>query len=325
MAAQVIEIPPNTPYDSDSDFCTICFEEGPYVSLPCDCTLKYCISCWDRALAASITTRGSAQCPSCRCAFRVDFDADSASLVFSKETQVTTLSEWRSRLYKNAKPVQIKLLQDFGRGRAQAQGSDCTKPLCVCGSHMQRVDKHSRVIRMLEDTQPGWRTRVTDPDRLVESLAVSSLITCDLCEEVATRTGFVWTCESGPQTVLHPAAYDVCEKCFALHAENKSPHEPSKVSKMEEDGYTVGEEVEKRDSGAWSRGWVTSLDPLEVDGWQWRQVRKLTQACPPSPTHCCSSYAAAFFRAVPWLRTSSRNSDATPARSPRSPMRHLWG
>lgn len=220
--------------EDDEETCTICFERKAFVQTPCACTLNYCACCWDRALAASVTTRGRAQCPSCRTAFRVDYDPDAKSLIFSKETEVTTLAEWRSRLYMKAKPVQIRLLQDFGMACDSADVPNCVgppspakgtnspagaggEPVCVCGSMLERIDTRTRVVRMLEDTEPGWRNRVTDSERLVESLAKSSLITCDLCEEVATTTGFLWTCKNGPHTVLHPAAYDVCEGCFGRH------------------------------------------------------------------------------------------------------------
>lgn len=236
-------------HSETEDTCAICFEPRVFVQTPCACTLNYCASCWDRALAASVTTRGRAQCPSCRLAFRVDYDPDIGGLVFSKETEPTTLAEWRARLYKKAKPVQIRLLQDFGMACKSVEAAECAEwdkdpvkgmerqnspesvssgvstnasgscePLCVCGNMLERIDSRDRIVRMLDDTEPGWRNRVAESDRLIENLAVSSLITCDLCDEVATNTGYVWTCKNGPHTVLHPAAYDVCEKCFSQHA-----------------------------------------------------------------------------------------------------------
>jgi len=42
-------------------------------------------------------------------------------------------------------------------------------------------------------------------------------IVCDVCAQ-PVRTQNVWTCENGRRTVLHAAAYDVCESCFAEHA-----------------------------------------------------------------------------------------------------------
>jgi len=270
---------------ADGGECTICFEQRPFVNLPCKCTLNYCAMCWDRALAASVTMRGRAQCPSCRMAFRVDFDPDTASLVFTQETEVTTLAEWRQRLYKKAKPVQIRLLQDFrasnsvddpvldtgafskaqcspesvdsvSTGVPSDDSQHSAEPLCVCGDVMEKIDRRTRILRMLDDTEPGWRTRVAESEKLVESLASSSLITCDLCDEVAMRTGFVWTCRNGPHTVLHPVAYDVCEKCFDHYAGSVEPPPATTTT---------------------------------------------VQTCAhSSASGCCQNCASALFRAVPW-------------------------
>jgi hypothetical protein len=227
---------------NDDAICAICFEAGPFISLPCDCTLNYCAGCWDRALAASVSARGRAQCPSCRGAFRVDYDPVKGSLVFSKEMQAATLADWRARLYEKVGPAQISLLQEYGR--MHSAGSHClaamadsgtsssalalapihpavisttqqSEPHCVCGGVLERIDRRTRVVRMLDDTTPGWKQRVPDPERLLQSLISS--ITCDLCNEISTRTGYGWTCKSGPHTVLHPAAYDICESCFEKH------------------------------------------------------------------------------------------------------------
>lgn len=232
----------SSPGDSEEEsICAICFEHRPFVNLPCACKINYCANCWDRALATSVTVRGRAQCPSCRSGFQIDFNQDAACLVFSKEERSMSIADWRSRLYLKARPVQIRLLKDFGTGtKSAAQAPACLphgnkksdtllalanqdsssvfEPLCVCGAVLENIDSRTRIIRMLEDTEPGWRRRVAESDRLLDSLASSSLITCDLCDDIATRTGGVWTCKNGPHTVLHPAAYDVCEKCFSLHA-----------------------------------------------------------------------------------------------------------
>mmetsp|Transcript_78232 Transcript_78232/g.135698 ORF Transcript_78232/g.135698 Transcript_78232/m.135698 type:complete len:267 (-) Transcript_78232:36-836(-) len=242
--------------DGDADcVCAICFEQQPFLELPCSCRANYCASCWDRALRASVRDRGQAQCPSCRSNFCVDFDQDTAGLVFSKTDEGMTRQDWRSRLYDKARPVQISLLQDYGatarsstapsaegvlvassegilapsapsvtKGKDahldEAQDDLCQPcgPLCVCGGVFERVDAHSRIRRMLEDTQPGWSSRIAQQEQLVDKLASSNIITCDLCDDVALTTGFLWTCKKGPNTVLHPAAYDICEFCFSRHA-----------------------------------------------------------------------------------------------------------
>lgn len=89
------------------------------------------------------------------------------------------------------------------------------RPWCICGAPLERLSSRERILRMLEDTDKEWRSRSRDnPDALIDRLLANSLVTCDLCEEDAVRSGAVWTCRSGPHTVLHPAAYDVCEHCF---------------------------------------------------------------------------------------------------------------
>lgn len=249
------EIDATLPEDGDADgVCAICFEQRPFQKLPCSCRANFCLSCWDRALRASVRDRGRAQCPSCRSNFCVDFDRDTAGPVFSKTEEGMTREDWRSRMYDKARPVQISSLQDYGamlkmstapssegvfvaspegiitssapsakrdkdvhpdeaRENAQLHG-----PLCVCGSVFERVDVHARAERMLDDTQPGWRSRIEQQEQLIAKLVSGDIITCDLCDGTTTSTGFLWTCRTGPHTVLHPAAYDICEFCFSHHA-----------------------------------------------------------------------------------------------------------
>jgi len=93
--------------------CIICFESvgllGGAVPLPCACRAAFCHTCWDRALAASISACGLARCPSCRCAMRVDFDISLKRLVFSRAASVfrhgnyrheeAFFDDWQQRLY----------------------------------------------------------------------------------------------------------------------------------------------------------------------------------------------------------------------------------
>mmetsp|Transcript_25428 Transcript_25428/g.67590 ORF Transcript_25428/g.67590 Transcript_25428/m.67590 type:complete len:338 (+) Transcript_25428:39-1052(+) len=243
--------------EEEETLCAICFEHKQFVNLPCACTINYCGSCWDRALASSVSLRGRAQCPSCRSVFQVDFDPLARGLVFSRDAgggSGSGTTEWRSRVYGKAKSVQIELLRDYGatlaahrgmpsvaaaaaaapgaspgRGAATegALGSEMSsaqspiaalpQPLCVCGAHLEKVTSRRRVERMLQDADSGLRLNHVEVDRLVDRLVNSALVTCDLCEDVATRSGAVWTCENGSHTVLHPTAYDVCERCFCKH------------------------------------------------------------------------------------------------------------
>jgi len=100
---------------------------------------------------------------------------------------------------------------------AQSPIAALPQPLCVCGAHLEKVTSRRRVERMLQDADSGLRLNHVEVDRLVDRLVNSALVTCDLCEDVATRSGAVWTCENGSHTVLHPTAYDVCERCFCKH------------------------------------------------------------------------------------------------------------
>jgi len=236
-----VALPQSDDTSLESDlFCAICFETKSFVSLPCACNVNYCATCWDRALALSVAERGHAQCPSCRMAFLIDFVAETGSLVFSKQEKGTSQRHWRSRLYGKAKPVQIRLLKNYGSAvqydavvpkectedhslmctskSPEAESQFANKPLCVCGASLERVSSKARIMRMLEYIEADWRSRVSEADQLVDSLVRSSLITCDLCDRVATRTGSLWTCVNGPHTVLHPEAYEVCESCFSKYA-----------------------------------------------------------------------------------------------------------
>lgn len=215
--------------NDDEAICAICFEGGQFMELPCSCRANYCSSCWDRALLASVTARGQPQCPTCRTCFHIDFNQDAACLTFSKQEAGMTLADWRLRLYDKTRTVQSKLLQSFGAILKTSSESETAsdmkdsplagKPLCICGGSFEKIDSRSRAIRMLDEcpTTAGWRSR-EDAEKCIEMLACGPVITCDLCENVATQTGALWTCSNGPNTLLHPAAFDVCEPCFLKYA-----------------------------------------------------------------------------------------------------------
>eukprot|EP00930_Biecheleria_cincta_P033225 TRINITY_DN23005_c0_g1_i2.p1 TRINITY_DN23005_c0_g1~~TRINITY_DN23005_c0_g1_i2.p1 ORF type:complete len:316 (+),score=54.59 TRINITY_DN23005_c0_g1_i2:56-949(+) len=219
--------------DSSDDFCAICFEQGPFVTLPCACAVKYCSGCWDRALASSVTIRGRAQCPSCRAAFKVDYDVNASSLVFTTDAEGTPATDWRAKLYGKVKGVQIKMLEaykeDFAGKDVEVDPDHDSEhtcqmhPHCVCGAELEHVSSQARILRLLEDMEPGWRSRVVQPEDMVRRLIDSALVTCDLCDSVALQgpggeKRGVWTCKNGPHTVMHPCAYDVCEDCFEKYA-----------------------------------------------------------------------------------------------------------
>lgn len=227
--------------------CIICFESlaflGGPVQVPCNCRVAYCHKCWDRALAASMSANGKALCPSCRTPMHVDFDSTQGRLQFSRaplcETSGRPLQDnWRRRLYQQARPMQIRLLQSYGAQRASASGDaagegggaasgvaadapstrpdgdpEQVPPRCVCGHRLRQISARQRV-----ETYIAEETPVQPTFEAVERLMLNPPIVCDLCDQMVGRGSQVWTCENGRRTVLHAVAYDVCEACFMLHA-----------------------------------------------------------------------------------------------------------
>lgn len=258
--------------------CTICFEaldsKGGAIPLPCDCRVPYCADCWDRALAASISACGRALCPSCRGFMRVDFDAPLGRLKFSRAPGSELGPDapddnWRKRLYAQAMPKQIQLLERLGAERAalaQSEGSAgvggsfgssqaaTTSPAaehllcyqthqparCVCGSALAEVSVRDRVLTFVQEESP-----ITPPSSVIKHLMMSPPIVCDLCGRRLRPAGKVWTCENGRRTVLHAAAYDVCESCFSFYVygiEDAADREDSvEYDEYGSDGVDIGE------------------------------------------------------------------------------------
>lgn len=241
--------------DDDDEECAICFESlgslGGPVRVPCSCRVAYCHKCWDRALAASMSANGRALCPSCRSPMHVDLDTKQGRLKFSRapvsgECGTPLEDDWRSRLYQQAKPMQIQLLQRYGAQHGPPEdtlimgeaadaaaagvgsslgdgapapstvardGGDQEAPRCVCGHRLQRVSARERVESFIAEM-----TQVQQPLEVIERLMQHPPIVCDLCGQRVRRGTQLWTCENGRRTVLHAVAYDVCESCFMLHA-----------------------------------------------------------------------------------------------------------
>ncbi|CAE7372128.1 rtcb [Symbiodinium microadriaticum] len=213
----------------DTD-CNICFEplesRGGAVALPCNCKIAYCARCWDRSLAASMSSCGMALCPSCRCCMQVDFDPNSCQLMFRRSADKGSSStsarmrDLRTHLYDQAKPVQIKLLRAYGAKVGQP-GTRTSKdmetedhvPRCVCGSKLACTSVRDRVRSFVEEETP---VPVTDSE--LEHLLRSPPIMCDICNSQVAASADVWTCENGRKTVLHAVAYDVCQACFNYYA-----------------------------------------------------------------------------------------------------------
>jgi len=235
--------------------CAICYEplttKGGAVPLPCECRVVYCHHCWDRALAASFTACGSALCPSCRSPLCVELDASQGRLVFKKmpKSNGGSDSDWRLQVYAQAKPVQIRLLEEFGAevaaafaashtadGESQSEatreptghGQDSVNaatastsfppadsapvPRCVCGWRLTCTSTRQRVLDFMSE-QP-----LPTPPGLVEQVLRRPPINCDICQRQLGAKGDVWTCENGRRTVLHAVAYDVCHACFQFYA-----------------------------------------------------------------------------------------------------------
>jgi len=138
----------SSPSAADSE-CVICYETvTARTELPCACRVDYCAGCWDSALAQSFNACGQARCPTCRAPVRVDFDAESARLLFSPQPQEEEEDEMeegdypmddgggereemqddhaahrsghrralrnRNRLIEQARPAQVRILERYG-------------------------------------------------------------------------------------------------------------------------------------------------------------------------------------------------------------------
>jgi len=214
---------------AEMSLCAICFEDlaplGGAVLLPCKCRVTYCSRCWDRALNAKYDQTRRAECPSCRTSMRVDFDAEARRLCFNKLEESD--SEMRNRLYEQARPLQITLLQQYGVGVAPGGSVRPLKPrpgpLCVCGSRMSLATVRARVLAYVARCAGMTEETARENDRcnrVVDRYLSGQRkvpITCDICDEPAQAAANVWTCEAGNDTLLHGLAYDVCERCYAHH------------------------------------------------------------------------------------------------------------
>lgn len=204
--------------------CAVCYEDlgvvGGPVALPCSCQASYCRSCWDRALNASFDQSKMAQCPTCRCSIRVDFDETSGYLKFALQEDSKPDVYMRQRLQEQTKPFQIRLLE---RSRNQREDS----PLCVCGCRLVRISVRHRVLGFVAECLGVPAADAEKHDRVAD-LAGKFLngyhevpITCDICQSLSgpqrlSANAFVWTCQAGNKTLLHGRSYDVCDECFDL-------------------------------------------------------------------------------------------------------------
>uniref|UniRef100_A0A7S2GV45 RING-type domain-containing protein n=1 Tax=Alexandrium andersonii TaxID=327968 RepID=A0A7S2GV45_9DINO len=242
--------------------CAICFNSVAHpADLPCACKADYCTSCWDRALAQSFNTCGRARCPTCRMPVRVDFDADTGRLIFSKDSEPELPPGARecalSRLGEQARPAQERLLRQYGdslpadfkrtreslramsdmkdeagalrvRSCAESFASRCMEeapepPQCVCGQRLERISCSERAVRYCQMLVPHVSPGTEAFDRVLQKVAATGPAYCDLCQEGIPPGGAVWTCELGNRTILHANAFDICDSCFARHSLGLAP------------------------------------------------------------------------------------------------------
>eukprot|EP00434_Breviolum_minutum_P024128 symbB.v1.2.021299.t1/scaffold1830.1/size100772/8 len=156
---------------------------------------------------------------------QVDFNPDTRQLTFSRFDGGSSGSKpenWRKRLYKQARPAQIRLLQEFGQrtdqvaDKAGKEGSRMDtqdRPLCVCGSRLTCTSVRQRVESFIQEEAP-----MSISEFEMSHLLAQPPIMCDICNKQVSPNSEVWTCENGRRTVLHSVAYDVCQLCFERHA-----------------------------------------------------------------------------------------------------------
>lgn len=216
--------------DVEQPCCTVCFEEfdaDGIVRVPCRCIAFYCHRCWDRSLNNKYDQTKVAQCPTCRCPIRVDFDPDIQRLKFNKMEFAEKDLEMRQRLQEQTKPFQIQLLEQFG-SIEEFYAAEPRGPLCVCGCRLVCITVWERVLGFVAECLGVAREDAEKHDRVTELTAKflngyhEVPITCDICQSLSgskrlDADGRVWTCQGGNTTLLHGRSYDVCESCYASH------------------------------------------------------------------------------------------------------------
>lgn len=174
-----------------------------------------------------------AQCPTCRCPIRVDFDPHCQWLKFTKQESSEQDHEMRQRLQEQTKPFQIRLLEQFGSSMSGCDPScdDTTQslgPFCVCGCRLVCITVRERVLGFVAECLGVARADAEKHDRVTELTAKflngfhEVPITCDICQSLSgpkrlDADGRVWTCQGGNTTLLHGRSYDVCEACYERH------------------------------------------------------------------------------------------------------------
>eukprot|EP00931_Biecheleriopsis_adriatica_P083711 TRINITY_DN57379_c0_g1_i1.p1 TRINITY_DN57379_c0_g1~~TRINITY_DN57379_c0_g1_i1.p1 ORF type:complete len:296 (+),score=33.09 TRINITY_DN57379_c0_g1_i1:32-919(+) len=164
--------------EEEESVCAVCFDAVSYDTvLPCSCKVSYCSRCWDKSLAASFNSCGQARCPTCRGPVRIDFDATTGRLVFSREEDVAVESDQgklerrqaaTSRLLSQAQPAQIRLLKQMGKEQPQPQLQEAAKDpeasmrslsaselkthITMCGGTVDGLEHQSELLQNLLQT-----------------------------------------------------------------------------------------------------------------------------------------------------------------------------
>jgi hypothetical protein len=106
------------------------------------------------------------------------------------------------------------------------------QPMCACGAGLLRITSKTRVGRMLgdavrspmyipcmgrpaQDAVRNWKTRLLRSHSSDEALwaGLACSVKCALCDKVATRSGFSWSCPKSNSTLWHHTGHDICESC----------------------------------------------------------------------------------------------------------------
>lgn len=235
--------------------CAICFDDldavGGAVSLPCACRVRYCMRCWNHALASACQVKGYPTCPSCRGSMRVDFDVDRERLVFTESSEKETRDELTKRIRAQSRPFELRLLEQYkacttrrvkATGRVGAvlihDAADSLltyklsfadgkfpqvdwfsstavenghAPTCVCSGKLKHMSCRDRVQQFYNSQGYAGQALQMKVDTAMQRRPP---IFCDVCDQWLPPHSGVWTCENGTSTILHALSYDVCDSCL---------------------------------------------------------------------------------------------------------------
>lgn len=87
-------------------------------------------------------------------------------------------------------------------------------PACVCGRTLRRCSGGQRTEKYLQNARPDLGPGSPAYAAILARISRNGGcgIVCDTCEGPVKAA--LWSCECGGETILHAAAYDVCDECF---------------------------------------------------------------------------------------------------------------